>query len=130
VADPPAVRRPDIHVWAPSDLAAFLAAGAAWRESGLVFVREDGAGLDPVWVARRFQQLVANARLPRIRVHDVRHSWATAALGAGVPLKVVSERLGHSSVSITADTYQHATEGLDRQAASTVAGLIFGVSKP
>jgi len=84
--------------------------------------------LDPVWVSRRFHALADG--LPCIRLHDVRHSWATAALGAGVPLKVVSERLGHSSVSITADTYQHVTEGLDRQAADTVARLILGVSKP
>ena len=83
-----------------------------------------------MWVSRRFHQLAAAAALPRIRLHDVRHSWATAALGAGVPLKVVSERLGHSSVSITADTYQHVSEGMDRQAADTVAGLIFGVGKP
>jgi integrase len=101
-----------------------LSAGPAWRDSGLVFVREDGSGIDPVWVARRFQRLIADSGLPRIRLHDVRHSWATAALGAGVPLKVVSERLGHASVSITADTYQHVTEGLDRQAADTVAALI------
>jgi hypothetical protein len=45
-----------------------------------------------------------------------------------VPLKVVSERLGHASLSITADTYQPVTEGMDRQAADTVAGLIFGVT--
>jgi integrase len=103
-----------------------MAAGPAWRETGLVFVREDGEGLDPVWVSRRFHQLAAAAALPRIRLHDVRHSWATAALGAGVPLKVVSEGLGHSSVSITADTYQHVSEGMDRQAADTVAALILG----
>jgi integrase len=107
-----------------------LAAGPAWTETGLVFVRENGTGLDPVWVSRRFDRLAADTGLPDIRLHDVRHSWATAALGAGVPLKVVSERLGHSSVSITADTYQHVIEGMDRQAASAVAGLIFGVSNP
>jgi site-specific recombinase XerD len=56
-----------------------VAAGPAWTETDLVFVREDGTGLDPVWVARRFQHLAAHASLPRIRLHNVRHSWATAA---------------------------------------------------
>jgi integrase len=83
-------------------LAERLAAGPAWSETGLVFVRQDGTGLDPVWVTRRFLWLAADTGLPRIRLHDVRHSWATAALGAGVPLKVVGERLGHASVIITA----------------------------
>jgi integrase len=103
-----------------------MAAGPAWSDTALVFTREDGTGLDPVWVARCFRRLSEAAGLPRIRLHDVRHSWATAALGAGVPLKVVSERLGHASVSITADTYQHVSEGMDRQAADLVAGLILG----
>jgi integrase len=107
-----------------------MVAGPAWTDTGLAFVREDGIGLDPVWVARRFHQLVARAGLPRIRLHDVRHSWATAALGAGIPLKVVSERLGHSSLSTTADTYQHVSEGMDRQAAEKVASLILGVTNP
>lgn len=103
-----------------------LAAGPVWVDTGLVFTREDGAGLDPAWVTKTFHRLSDRAGLPRIRLHDVRHSWATAALGAGVPLKVVSERLGHASVSITADTYQHVVDGMDRDAADRVAGLIFG----
>jgi integrase len=103
-----------------------MAAGPAWVDTRLVFVREDGTGLDPVWVARCFHRLADSAALPRIRLHDVRHSWATAALGGGGPLKVVSERLGHASVSITADTYQDVSDELDQKAADTVARLIFG----
>ncbi|MGZ5384987.1 MAG: tyrosine-type recombinase/integrase [Acidimicrobiia bacterium] len=53
------------------------------------------------------------------------HTWASLALQQGVPLKVVSERLGHSSISITADTYQHVTEGMDRDAADRVAQVLF-----
>ncbi|MFN2486440.1 MAG: tyrosine-type recombinase/integrase, partial [Acidimicrobiia bacterium] len=60
-----------------------------------------------------------------IRLHDLRHTWATLALQQGVPLKVVSERLGHSSIAITADTYQHVTEGMDRDAAERVAQVLF-----
>ena len=73
-----------------------MAAGPAWQETGLVFVREDGVGLDPVWVSRRFHQLAAAAALPRIRLHDVRHSWATAALGAG---RAVEGRVASASVT-------------------------------
>ncbi len=66
------------------------------------------------------------ASLPRIRLHDVRHSYATAALAAGIPAKVVSERLGHATIAITMDTYSHVLPGLDAQAAGTVARLILG----
>jgi hypothetical protein len=58
---------------------------------------------------------------PKIRLHDVRHSYATAALAAGIPAKVVSERLGHANIAITMDTYSHVLPGLDAQAAGTVA---------
>ena len=66
--------------------------------------------------------------LPAIRLHDVRHSYATAALAAGIPAKIVSERLGHANVQITLDTYSHVIPGLDEQAAATVARLILGGS--
>jgi hypothetical protein len=59
-----------------------------------------------------------------IRLHDVRHSYATAALAAGIPAKIISERLGHANVQITLDTYSHVIPGLDEQAAATVAQLI------
>lgn len=68
----------------------------------------------------------ATAKVERIRLHDLRHTYATIALANGVPLKVVSERLGHANIGITADIYQHVTEGMDRDAADRVAGAIFG----
>ena len=66
------------------------------------------------------------AELPRIRLHDVRHGYATAALAAGVPPKVISQRLGHATIAITMDTYSHVIPGLHEQAAETVARLILG----
>ena len=63
---------------------------------------------------------------PKIRLHDVRHSYATAALAAGVPAKIVSERLGHANIAITMDTYSHVLPGMDERAASAVARLILG----
>jgi integrase len=75
-------------------------------------------------VSRTFTKLVREAQLPRIRLHDLRHTHATLSLQAGVHVKIVSERLGHSSVTITLDTYSHAIPGLQRDAAERVAALI------
>jgi integrase len=65
-----------------------------------------------------------------IRLHDVRHSYTSAALAAGVPAKVVSERLGHANIAITMDTYSRVLPGLDEQAAGQVARLILGAGDP
>jgi integrase len=64
---------------------------------------EDGQALHPTHITKRFVRLVRDAGLRPITLHGVRHSYATAALAAGEPLKVVSERLGHASTSITAN---------------------------
>ena len=66
------------------------------------------------------------ANLPAIRLHDMRHSYATAGLAAGVPPKVMSERLGHATVAFTLDTYTSALPALDESAAEVVADLILG----
>jgi hypothetical protein len=76
------------------------------------------------------QQHVRRAGLPRIRLHDLRHSYATAALAAGIAAKVVSERLGHATIAITMDTYSHVLPGLDERAAATVAQLILEGDQP
>jgi integrase len=107
-----------------------LAVGPGYQESGLVFTRLDGSPIHPERFSSWFRQYVRAAGLPRIRLHDVRHSYATAALAAGVPAKVVSERLGHSAIAITMDTYSHVLPGLDEQAAGTVARLILGADGP
>ncbi len=103
-----------------------LAVGPRWRDSGLVFTWPDGRPLHPERFSRWFEQHARAAGLPKIRLHDVRHSYATAALAAGIPAKVVSERLGHANIAITMDTYSHVLPGLDAQAAGTVARLILG----
>jgi integrase len=73
-----------------------------------------------------FSRRVARYKLPRIRLHDLRHTWATLALSAGVDVKIVSERLSHASAKITWDIYQHVTPTMQSNAAETVARLIFG----
>jgi integrase len=100
--------------------------GETYVDSGLCFTREDGSPVSPEWFSDAFARHAAKARLPRVRLHDVRHSYATAALAAGVHPKIVSERLGHSSVGITLDRYSHVVTGMDELAAARVAGLILG----
>jgi integrase len=109
-----------------AQMAERLAAGPAWADSGLVFTREDGRPLAPDWVYKRFVALVLAAGVPLISFHGLRHSHATALLGAGVDLKLTSARLGHSSVRITADTYQHVEQAMDQLAATQAAALIYG----
>jgi integrase len=107
-----------------------LAVGGRYRDSELVFTGLDGTAVHPERFSDWFRQHVRAAGLPRIRLHDVRHSYATAALAAGVPAKVVSERLGHANIAITMDTYSHVLPGLDEQAAGQVARLILGAGDP
>ena len=96
-----------------------------WTDSGYVFTTENGESLDPEDVTRYFRQAVKKSMLPTIRLHDLRHTHATLALQAGVHPKVVSERLGHATVSITLDTYSHAIPAMQEEAAQLIAGLVF-----
>ena len=97
----------------------------AWVETGLVFTLENGAALDPESVSRYFRLAVKMSMLPPIRLHDLRHTHATLALQAGIHPKVVSERLGHATISITLDTYSHAIPAIQEEAAALIAGLVF-----
>jgi integrase len=102
-----------------------LAAGSAWDgDNGLVFRDELGAAEHPSRFSRHFRQLVAQAALPPIRLHDLRHTNATLSLKAGVHPKVVSERLGHASIAITLDLYSHVTPGISREAADVVESMM------
>ena len=105
-----------------------LARGLHLR-SPLVFCNEDGSALHPSRFTRRFVTACERAGVPKIRLHDLRHTWATLALQAGIHPKVVSERLGHATTSITLDIYSHVQPELDSHAATAVAEL-FGDKKP
>jgi integrase len=107
-------------------LAERLLMGAGFTDHGLVFCRPDGGPLHPERFSRMFSRELAKIGLPAIRLHDLRHTWATLALSAGEHPKVVQERLGHANVSITLDVYSHVSEGLHGDAASRVASIIFG----
>jgi len=86
-----------------------------------VFTNEVGDPMRPHSVGQAFNRLVKSSGLPRIRLHDLRHTHASHLLAAGVNAKVVSERLGHSSVSFTLDTYGHVMPGQQSEAAEAAA---------
>ncbi len=89
----------------------------------LVFCHVDGSMLHPERFTRGFSDAVRRLGLPAIRLHDLRHGWATLALQAGIHPKVVQERLGHANTGITLDTYSHVVAGLHEDAAEQVAAL-------
>jgi integrase len=103
-----------------------LALGTGYRDEDLLFCREDSATLRPDTFERTFDRLAAQAGLPPIRLHDLRHTFATLALSAGVHPKVVSEILGHASIAITLDTYSHAVPAMQEEAATRIAALFLG----
>jgi integrase len=105
-----------------------LAWGPGYYDGGFVFAREDGSPLDPDELSKAFKRHVRAAGLPSIRLHDLRHGVATLMLRAGVHPKVVQERLGHHSAAFTLDAYSHVTAGLQEEAATRIAGLIFSAS--
>ncbi len=99
-------------------------AGEVWTETGYVFVREDGAPLDPDRISHLFRLTADAAGVPRIRLHDLRHTAAALALATGMHPKVMSDRLGHSSIAITLDVYGHLVPGLQEDAAAAVGALL------
>lgn len=101
-----------------------------WDGQGHVFSDELGRPLIPEYVTKAFVRAVRRAGLPKIRLHDLRHSYATLLLDEGVPLKVVADRLGHSTTRVTEDLYQHRVDRLDREAAARgAARLLPGTSE-
>ncbi len=100
--------------------------GEAWVDAGYCFTREDGRPLQPDIVTKNFRTAERAIPLPQIRLHDLRHTWATLALQAGVHPKVVQERLGHSTISMTLDIYSHAIPAMQEQASELVAALVAG----
>jgi len=101
------------------------------RDDALVFGDHEGRYLHPERFTRTFRAEVARCRkaigdqaLPEIRLHDLRHTHATLLLAKGVPVKVVSERLGHASPTITLQVYAHVMPGNQRDAADLFARLV------
>jgi integrase len=98
-----------------------LKAGPAWQETDLVFADALGSPASEKRLRAAFEAAIKAADVPRIRIHDLRHTMATLMLSQGEHPKVVSERLGHATVGITLDTYSHVLPGLQAAAAERLA---------
>lgn len=101
-----------------------LKVGPLWQEVDLVFSTAYGGPLESGWIYRIFRRTSENAGVSRIRFHDMRHTAATLLLSQNVHVKVVSEMLGHSNVSITLNTYSHFVPSLHDQAADVMDSLL------
>ncbi len=107
----------------PTIQAQRLEAGSFWEDKGLVFSNAFGGPLDPARVNEAFHRALSKAGLPRIRVHDLRHTAATLLLERGVHPKAVQEFLGHSTITLTLDTYSHVMPSLHAEVASHMEAL-------
>ena len=96
------------------------------KDLDLVCCTDKGTPLYHGNFSMRWNSLIKKAGLPRIRIHDARHTHASLLLQQGVNPKVVAERLGHANVSITLDTYTHLLPGIQENAVNTFANEIFG----
>ena len=94
------------------------------NNQGLIFSTSTGKPISPRNLIRHFKKALATAGLPEIRFHDLRHTSATLLLSAGVHPKVVQERLGHSQISLTLDTYSHVLPTLQEDAAEKINGIL------
>src|ERR1019366_1862584 len=99
-------------------------AGEGYRDSGYVFTCLGGDPMAPDRLSRAFRRLSAEAGLPPVRLHDLRHGAASLALAAGAELKVIQDMLGHASIVLTADTYTSVLPEVARKAAEDTAALI------
>lgn len=101
-----------------------LQLGKMFHDGGFVIRKENGEPFRPDSLSQKWRRFLEKNDLPHIRLHDTRHSNATALIQAGVSPKVVQARLGHSDVSITLNTYTHVTEAMDKEAANKVNDLL------
>ena len=98
--------------------------GATVSSETPMFLNRHHVAPSPESFSQLFQRCAAAAGLPRIRLHDLRHTHASLLVAAGVPIKVVSERLGHAHPGFTMHTYQHLLPGMSADAANRFAQLI------
>lgn len=106
-----------------------LFAGAGWEDSGLVFTDDLGHHLSQTLIYRDFKRIVASIGRPDARFHDLRHSYAVAAIRAGDDIKTVQETLGHATAAFTLDVYGHVTNQMKQASAERMDAYIKNVSE-
>jgi integrase len=100
------------------------AAGEAWHDQDLVFCNATGGPLAPSHQTATFKQAVTKVQLPAIRFHDMRHTAATMLLARGVNVKLISEMLGHATITLTLDTYSHVIPAMHGDAAAAIDAML------
>lgn len=105
-----------------------LKVGPLWQDNGYVFCNEVGEHLSPSTVYHSYKKIVASIGLPDLRLHDLRHSYAVAALRAGDDIKTVQGNLGHHAASFTLDVYGHVTEEMKQASAARMEAYIKGIA--
>ena len=101
-----------------------LMAGSRWQDSGLVFTSGIGTPMMPGDLTKRLQRLLADAGLPRLRYHDLRHGTASLLTAQGIHPRTIMEILGHSTIAVTMNTYAHFAPALQREAASSLDAVL------
>lgn len=119
-----------------------MRAGTRWQDRGFVFTTRIGTPLEPRNVHRHFKRMLkkmterrrdeqqeTKPAAPSIRFHDLRHSAASLLLAMGVPMRTVMQMLGHSSITVTADTYSHVAPAMMRDAADKMDSILAGAAR-
>ena len=101
-----------------------LVCGETWTDSGLVVDRGDGQAVHPDVMTRAFERAAERAKLHGVRLHDLRHSFASVLLMAGVPVKIVSAQLGQAKSAFTMDVYGHFMPGAEGAGRSSDRGRV------
>jgi catechol 2,3-dioxygenase-like lactoylglutathione lyase family enzyme len=99
-------------------------------DPGWVFADNEGHQVHSHAISQAFERIARRAGVPVIRLHDLRHTHGTLLIKAGIPVKVVSERLGHANIAFTIETYQHVLPGMQREAAHTFEALVAAGAVP
>lgn len=106
-----------------------LKAGDLWQDTGLVFTNETGGNLAVPTVYNQFKRIVAGIGQPDLRIHDLRHSYAVAALRSGDDIKTLQSNLGHHAAAFTLDRYGHVTDQMKQASAERMEQYIQGILK-
>ena len=101
-----------------------LLLGPDYNDKDMIISNYNGGFVNPDRIYREFKSILKSANLPIIRFHDLRHTFATLALEAGINMKVLQSILGHASIKTTLDTYAHVNQEMNNDAAEKISGII------
>ena len=122
----PAAAVQALRAWSRSQAGEQFAAGQGWQDTGLVFTNQLGGPIEPRNMNRMFYRLCEKAGVPKVRVHDLRHSCATLLFAQGVEAATVQAILRHSSIAVTTGIYMEVIERVKRDALDSMDLLFPG----